>query len=284
MSERILVGLNGSEPSAKALDWAVRRAKQRGAELVLVHIIDRGVGLFDVPELLLDAKERGKELLAKAEEDVTAMAPELQVTIELGEGFGMLESFIELSEDADLIVVGSDSQGLRSETRHRGTHSYRVAAGVETPVIVIPDIDVSDRRGVVVGIDGSDASAHALEYAAAEATDRGEPLIAVSAWLEPSSSVGREYVFTPSVLESIAEGTTEMQNEALRPIREKYPELEIERVVENNFPAEALIQRGSDAALVVVGSHGRGTFRRLLVGSVSHSVLGSLVAPTVVYR
>lgn len=284
MGEKIVVGINGSVPSNKALEWAVQRATERGAELVIAHIVDRGVGLFDVPELFVDAQIRGEELLANALEEVQNSAPNLQVTTELRSDFGILESFSSLSENADLVVVGSDSQGLRSGTSQRGTHSYRVAAGSEAPVIIIPDIDVSGRQGVVVGVDGSDTSAHALAFAAAEAHDRGEPLIAVSAWLEPTASVGREFVFTPGVLESIAEGTTGMQNEALRPIREQYPDLEIRQIVENHFPAESLIQHGEEAGLVVVGSHGRGALKRLLVGSVSHSVLGSLVAPTVIYR
>lgn len=284
MTERIVVGLNGSGSSNNALTWAAKRAAKRNAELALVHIVDRGVGLFDAPEFLHDARVRGEELLGDVAEEAKRIAPGVRVTTELLEESGISEAFAELSEDAALIVVGSDSRGERAGEEQRGTHSYRVAAGSKAPVLVIPDIDAAGRRGVVVGVDGSEVSNNAIAYAAAEADQLGEPLIAVSAWMEPRANFGREYVFTPEILESIALSTAQEQDEALRQVVEQYPELEIERVVENGDPARALLQRAQNASLLVVGSHGRGTFRRLLLGSVSHAVLSSLVAPTVVHR
>jgi nucleotide-binding universal stress UspA family protein len=62
------------------------------------------------------------------------------------------------------------------------------------------------------------------------------------------------------------------------------PPVEVTRVVEEGEPAPTLVQRSSDAALLVVGSRGRGPFVGLLIGSVSQYCVTHAHCPVVVLR
>jgi nucleotide-binding universal stress UspA family protein len=65
---------------------------------------------------------------------------------------------------------------------------------------------------------------------------------------------------------------------------EKYPEVEVRRVVERDRPAPALLEQAAGAQLVVVGSRGRGGLAGMLLGSVSHNVLHHSPCPVLVVR
>lgn len=54
---------------------------------------------------------------------------------------------------------------------------------------------------------------------------------------------------------------------------QKYPDVPVRRVVARDGPAHALLAEVAQARLVVVGTRGRGGFRGLLLGSVSHALL-----------
>jgi len=54
--------------------------------------------------------------------------------------------------------------------------------------------------------------------------------------------------------------------------------------VECGYPSTIITELAQDARLAVVGSHGRGAFARLLLGSISHEVLARLGTVTAIVR
>ena len=136
---------------------------------------------------------------------------------------------------------------------------------------------------IVVGIDGSEPSQRALEWAAEEARLRGAHLRVVHAWLE----VFIDGTFTaPAVYErdAIEQGGREVLDKAVASIPDGSPELSVEAVLVHGQPEVVLLKEAEKADLVVVGSRGRGGFAELIMGSVSHRVVHHAPCPVVVIR
>jgi nucleotide-binding universal stress UspA family protein len=281
MATRMLVGVKNFDTSRTAVRWAAERAVSRGLGLHLVHIVDEGMRRAGNEGLLQAARSDVGQMLASATELARTVAPDLDVTTETRVGDPQAD-LISLSQDADMVVVGSDSTGKDSSRRH-GNRGFRIAAASTTPVAVVPTLDVAGREGVVVGVDGSPTSEHALLFAVEEADRLGQPLIAVNAWPNPVV-YGYDLAFPVEYVEDLTEIGNETLSRALDGVMGAHPNVQVRRLVTEGDPVTVLSEVAEDASLVVVGSHGRGAVARFLLGSVSHGVLARLSAPTVIVR
>jgi nucleotide-binding universal stress UspA family protein len=139
---------------------------------------------------------------------------------------------------------------------------------------------------IVVGVDGSDGATKALEFAAAEAELRQAQLRIVAAWELPdwryTAPPGFEPVLDPATLDAFRERGREVADKALATVKELSPSLQAEAVSVQGHPADALLARGADAELIVVGRRGLGGFKSLLLGSVSQQVVQHATCPVVV--
>ena len=137
---------------------------------------------------------------------------------------------------------------------------------------------------VVVGVDGSETSVEALRQAAEAARTRGATLDVVTAWYFPGLAMlpGPEDVPTPHKLEAAARQTLEATIAQAGP--EALAGLDVERHIIEGHPAEALTKAADDADLLVVGSHGTGGFRGMLLGSVSAHCVHHARSPVLVVR
>jgi nucleotide-binding universal stress UspA family protein len=127
---------------------------------------------------------------------------------------------------------------------------------------------------IVVGIDGSEASKHALRWAVRQAEQTGAELVALTAWHLPEmyGYVSRDYdVDAANMLEGVLK-------EVLDP---PPPVTERSRVVEGRA-ASVLIEASKDADLLVVGTRGHGGFEGMLLGSVSQHTVQHAACPVVV--
>jgi nucleotide-binding universal stress UspA family protein len=175
-----------------------------------------------------------------------------------------------------------------------GSTSLHVATHGGCPVVVVPlprrpETPVTGPEGgrVVVGVDGSPASVEAIGFAFDWASMHGVGLTAVHAWYSDYyDQVGGKGGAIPlSVEVELFQGDElRLLSEALAGWREKYPEVDVRQLVVHGHPAEALMDASVGARLVVVGSRGRGGFRSLLLGSVSHAVLHHATSPVAVVR
>jgi nucleotide-binding universal stress UspA family protein len=279
MNERIIVGITDAQASRRALDWATRRAADRHQSLLLVSIVGGAVGAVGEGRVVDAALERTQEMLDRE----AARIAEFRIPVETRIGRGdPVEQLIRAAENSALLVIGSDyrGHGLGPVRGHRG---IRIVAGAHCPVVVVPDIDVSERSGVIVGVDGSEISEAAIDFAAAEAERRGETLTAISTWSPLAVPMGG-LAYPDDYVENMEKLTAENLGISVAGLRQDYPDLHIEQVVESGLPGSILSRHGATASLVVVGSHGRGAFRRFLLGSVSEEVLARLTTVTAVVR
>lgn len=144
------------------------------------------------------------------------------------------------------------------------------------------------RHTIVVGTDGSETAGRAVAWAAEQARAEGRDLTIVTAvgvmgtpamfWVEQAgldSQVARD---------SVRSAGERLLAEATRHALATAPGLEVRGVLAESDPRDALLDLAPDAAMLVVGSRGRGPVASLLLGSVAHAVSRQAGCPVVVVR
>ncbi|KUI32624.1 universal stress protein [Mycobacterium sp. GA-2829] len=284
----ILVGVDGSPGSEVALQWAAAEAQATGTPITLVHAVTPLVSSW--PTLPLQqaisatANHYAEDVLRRARQTVLNTAGtgrRLDIRCEIMFD-GPAAVLINASKDAQMLVVGA--RGLGAVARvFVGSVSTALLHHAHCPVAVIhsrsgghlPRPDAA----VVVGIDGSPASEAATALALDEASRRGVELVAVHAWsdTEIPSGVGVDS-------DGWQQQAEEVLAERLAGRQDRYPDVSVHRIVVCDRPARVLIEASRDAQLVVLGSHGRGGFAGMLLGSVSSAVAQSVDVPVIVAR
>lgn len=279
----IVVGIDGSEQSVRAVRWAAAEAAQRNVPLHLVSGVDPTFGYYGaalpIPQDAYDAMDRlADQQLADAVAAAHEVSPDLALTTQRF-GTAPVPMFLDLSKKARMIVLGASGRG-GFEGMLTGSTAVAVVAHSECPVVVVRG-KPEPSGPVVVGIDGSPTSISALGSAFDEAAWRQAPLVAVHAWsdLEYGSALPGMDTDEPTDQEQ-----ARVLSESLAGWQEKYPDVRIERVVVRDRPRHQLLEWSGKAQLVVVGSRGRGGFRGLLLGSTSQALMQYAECPVLIVR
>ncbi|MFH8369695.1 universal stress protein [Streptomyces sp. NPDC018031] len=286
MTGTITVGLDGTEESAGAADWAAREADRTGMALRLVHAhlwqpLDAPVA----PDAGTQQRQ-ARKLLADEEARLTALVPGLSVDSELL-AEDPVPALVAEAARAEMLVLGSRGHGALVGYL-LGSVSLHVLRQAERPVVVVhgraPAGSAAAGSGeVLVGVQESDESGSAvLEFAFRAAAARGATVRAVRAWTLPPP-----FTWTPGALSAVDEAGgleslhKKLLADAVRPVRERYPQVDVVEHTEIGAAAEVLLTNGADAGLVVVGRRARdGGLRR--IGAVAHAVLHHAAAPVAV--
>lgn len=276
----ILVGLDGSDSSEAALEWAAHEATRRGAGLFLVHVYpwsllgvssdpSRSVGWEGAQRLVADARARAEKI-----------APEVHVRTKVVTD-SPAAALVQRSATAGLVVLGARGRGGFRELL-AGSVALQVAGHAACPVVLVragwrPPI--ADRE-IVVGV-GTD---EALAAAFAEADLRGVPLRAVRAW-RPVMGVTPAGV-TPmgETLADIARYEEKVMRRALAPWREKYPDVRVAESLVCDSARHALAEASEAAELLVIGAHDHFGVHALALGTTAHAVVHHAVCPVLVAR
>ncbi|MEU6586141.1 universal stress protein [Nocardia sp. NPDC046763] len=282
----IVVGTDGSEISYQAVAWAAVEAGMRGCPLHIVTSYASPI-VPGAPELgpddLRDLRLQGQQVLSDAASIAAHAVPDEGLHIGTELIFDMITgALIERSRRARLLVVGN--RGLGAIRRAvLGSVSTVLARHAHCPVAVVHGVSETDPasvpKPVVVGVDGSLNSVPAIELAFEEASQRKVELIAVHAWSDTSG-------FDLPVMgwDAIRETQDVVLEAALAGYAERYPDVTVRRVVACDTPVRALLEQAENAQLVVVGSHGRGGFAGMVLGSVSTALLHLAQCPVLVVR
>ena len=188
------------------------------------------------------------------------------------------------AKHAQLVVVGSRGLGGFSELLV-GSVSSHLATHAKCPVVVIRPAHALRTGGnseppiCVVGIDDPTTADHILGFAFAEASRLRVGLMVVHC-VEPVTALKR----MPANESVDATAVRRLLGDAVTPWQHKYPDVRADARLVSAPPARTLIDLSRQALLVVVGSHGGGGLRGMLLGSVSQQVLHHAAAPVAIVR
>ncbi|MDB6176500.1 universal stress protein [Paracoccus sp. Z330] len=144
MSRKIVVGFDGSEASRRALDFAVKRAKLQGDNILIAHILEWSPYSFLTPSEIEERHRRRKEELERAESAIITPvikaieAEGVPVTAMMKYGH-IAETICKISESekAELIIIGRmGTSGLSS--RIFGSVAGTLAQIAPVPVTIVP--------------------------------------------------------------------------------------------------------------------------------------------------
>ena len=138
---------------------------------------------------------------------------------------------------------------------------------------------------IVVGIDGSDHSKRALQWALDEARLRKASLSVVYAWMLPVYATG--YGFAPGALidpASMSDAASTQLDRTVDEVVGDAKDVPVERKAIEGMAASVLVEEADGADLLVVGSRGHGGFAGLLLGSVSQQCAHHATCPVVIIR
>lgn len=285
----VLVCFDGSEGAHTALWWAATEASARGVPLVAAQSFE-----WDLPSLhaVDEHGEYNERLLREnAEQDLN------RATGECREAFSGLPVFfatpdgppevtmVQLADQLDPVMVVAGASGRGALARMvLGSTAAELARRVRQPFVVVRGEPRAADAPVLVGVDGSDNSERAVDFALDFAEYHRAPVRAVYSWTDwpleayataPPGQVG---------LTHVDESTQALAKEQLDTAAARHPDLGVDWEPVTERPTHALLDRAEGARLLVVGSHGRGPVTRALLGSVSHAVLYHAPCPVAVLR
>jgi nucleotide-binding universal stress UspA family protein len=282
---RVVVGVDGTPNSKAAVAQASHFANSRGMTLHVLHAFAP-----DLPMLGFGAlanrdvvTEHGRQLIDDATARAHSMHPDLTVTGGMVDGYPS-EALVAASRTAALVVVGATGHGIISQATV-GPTAMQVVTHARCPVLVVGhETSGAPAPGgrVVAGVDGSEASLHAVLAAFREAAVIEGSLDVVHAW--QARSAADPTLVHASSWEDYAQQCEAKVEAALADERRAHPNVKVEYEVVSQEPSKALSERTEGANLLVVGSRGSGGFPGLHVGSVALQLMGRSSAPILFIR
>jgi nucleotide-binding universal stress UspA family protein len=288
----VIVGYNGAADALPALLWAAEEAARRGTPLRVLNAVNvqgvlTGPG-GDQGVVTPEATEAADQALRDAQDKVAHIEG---LTVETSVVFGSPAAvLVEAAQEDDLVVVGNRGRGeLASAVL--GSVAYAVMSHAKCPVVVVRGDgtwNVTAGHKIVVGIDGSEAGHRAMEFAAATAVRSKSTLLLLTAW-QPVGGAGLSVqpwqVITTATAEADERARELADLAALgTSLTARYPGLTVTQEVVEGRPADVIAAASKEAGLVVIGTRGRGGFKGLLLGSVSHDVIHEVSCPVAVVR
>lgn len=271
---QIVAATDFSTRSNRAVRQAGLLAEPAGAQLHVVHVVDD-----DQPDDLVSMEKREAERLLAEQ---LASMPELQGVqvhpkVITGDPFdGILRAAKEAA--ADLIVMGSHRKQLLLDI-FVGTTIERVIRKGAFPVLMVNNEAQRKYENVVVPVDLSDASAHALRVAQSTGLVGGERATLLYAFV--ALARGKMFMagYDKDRIDSYIASERRLANEELNAyLSAKNLGTRWSLRLEEGTPMEIISRVVSDMRpdLLVMGTHGRAAVIKALIGSVTEEALRSL--------
>ncbi|MEU9965838.1 universal stress protein [Streptomyces malaysiensis] len=287
MALPLVVGVDGSEPSLQAVDWAVDEAARHGLPLHLVHASRWERYEECLPSFGTDrpAGELTAEyIVGSCAERATLRDPEVKVSAEVV-AEDTVTALLEQGREAFAVVTGSRGRGAVAETV-LGSVSLAVAARAVSPVAVIRGGEKNRAgalRRVVLAVGDLVEGSAAVRFAFREARARDAALHAVRSWRRPARPrMGQSPLEHETSGLIYEEQAASVLSEVLDQVERKEDDIAVHREVIEGPAHRVLLDVSEQADLLVVGALRRRDYTGLQLGRVSHAALHRSACPVVI--
>ncbi|GHG21424.1 universal stress protein [Streptomyces zaomyceticus] len=281
-----VVGVDGSDASLTAVDWAVDEAVRHAVPLRIVHasMWERYEGV--VPPWSADRPSGqilAENIAAIAAERARRRAPDLPVTTDV------------LAEDASTALLREGREGALLVVGSRGRSEFAdlllgsvglvVAARAHCPVVVVRGDRhaLEARHGrVLLGIGERDVDSPAVRFAFRETAVRDAELDVVRAWRRQAHEPADNLLMRRAGAAYFTEGASELLDKALEAAASEHPRVRLRRSTVEGPAHRVLTERSAAADLLVVGAGRRGGLVGLELGRVAHRALHHASCPVAV--
>ncbi|MFE7607036.1 universal stress protein [Streptomyces celluloflavus] len=285
MKRVITVGLDGTFESLSAAEWAAREAQLRHVRLRLLH-----AWLRLTPEPAPHVPGERDEIfwphviMDEARTALRRRHPDLPLDESLVTRLPV-EALREAAGQSDLLVLGSRDLGPVARFA-LGEISLQVMSHTSTPTVLVraqqDEAPIEWDGDVVVGLSLREPCEALLAFAFEHAARHGAVLRAVHGRHLPAHAYNRGGGVLPAVAQEAAEDARLELADALRPWREKFPEVRVDDRVAMVSPAQALLRGAADAGLLVVGRRHKRLAPTYRIGHVVQAVVHHAPCPVAV--
>ncbi|MGW2618977.1 universal stress protein [Streptomyces sp. NPDC001500] len=280
----LVVGVDGSDSSLEAVDWAVDEAARHGVPLRLVYASrwERYEG--SRPSFTAGRPSEvvlADHIVASGVDRARLRNPELKVSGEVLPD-DAASALLDAAPESFALVTGSRG---RSETAGLllGSVSLTVAARAACPVVVVrggkPNRQGSHGR-IVVGVGDPAEGSAAVRFALREAETRGCALHAVRAWRRPAHEHADRPLAADETVRAHEEQASALLADALRDAGPA--QADVRRQAVEGPAHRVLLDASADADLIVVGALRRHGRFGLQLGRVAHVLLHHSACPVAV--
>jgi nucleotide-binding universal stress UspA family protein len=297
MYQSILVPLDGSALGEQALPLALAVARRAGARLQVVHVHDPAADRLQTFYTVDPRVEKAER--AYLEDLVRRLTSQANVTADCALLHGPVAEALQghaAATGADLIVMTTHGRGPLSRF-WLGSVADLLVRIIPKPILLVKPQRVPPPfeaplaiRRILIPLDGSDLAERILEPALALAVLMQAECTLLQV-IKPMALSGLESTgyaagaIEPLVLKQLEEGAQTYLDEVAQRLRAR--SLKVHTRVTIYPQAAGAILDGAQASgidLIALATHGRGGFKRLLLGSVADKVLRKASIPVLVQR
>jgi nucleotide-binding universal stress UspA family protein len=283
----VTVGVDGSEESLRAVEWAALEARRHGTSLRIVsapaelpRLRSYQASPDEIAAALRGIAARSLDAAITRSEEV---APGLRIETGLLSGPSAV-AVADSGAGASMLVVGARGAG-GFVAMMLGSVSRYAAVWAPCPVVVVREETTALHREIAVGIRDPEDVTGTLPFAFEEAALRGADLVAVHTWYwlpaAPSASGPAATLRPPNPAQISAEAGRHL-TAAVDQWRDKYPDVRVRQDVIRGHPARVLASYSARADLVVLGRHGHPAGPGPGIGSIQHAVLDHAHGPVAI--
>ncbi|MFP4597513.1 MAG: universal stress protein [Persicimonas sp.] len=284
----IILATDLSETAKAAARWTHRFARDRGASVIVSHVIRISVGNWVKGEYDVlddaDLMEKAEARVADWYEDATGGAPD-EVEVLVGHASVQLADTVD-DHEAEMLVLSVSGKGSW-EKLLLGSTARNLANDPPCPMVLVePDhTELQEPPRIGVGLDFSDNSVRAASYATDLAKTIGAELHFIHVDTEPTiDAIDDEDLPGEFSHQKMFDWADEEMSKVISGLGERLEGVDYETHCIQDKPAKGLVEfaRNEDLDLLVVGRSGHSKFTATIMGSVLLKVLQAVPATTII--